>query len=215
MAERPEFKNELMPLIPALRAFARSLCNNVALADDLAQETLLRAWAHRDSFILGTNLRAWLFTIARNAFYSNARRRSREVEDPDGYYSNNLSVAPMQHNGLDLEDLQRGLSKLPPEQREAIMLIGASGCSYEEAASICGCAVGTIKSRVSRARRSLLAHLEGSEAAEGAPATDPSATGAAKESGSPERASSRTSEAGGRSGRSRGRFTAPAAHDKE
>jgi RNA polymerase sigma-70 factor (ECF subfamily) len=163
MVNAVDFKTEFLALLPALRAFTRALCRNPAAADDLAQETLLRAWAHRDSFTLGTNLRAWIFTIARNAFYSGMRRRTREVEDPDGINANNVAVPPRQHDGLDLEDLERGLGLLPSEQREALMLVGASECSYEEAAAICGCAIGTIKSRVSRARRTLLAYLEGTQ----------------------------------------------------
>jgi RNA polymerase sigma-70 factor, ECF subfamily len=163
MTDESGFKNEILTSIPVLRAYARALCNNAARADDLSQETLMRAWAHRDSYTPNTNMRAWLFTIARNSFYSDIRRRKREVEDPDGLIANSLAVQPNQHSELDLKELQRGLAQLPSEQREAVMLVAASGCTYEEAAMICGCAVGTIKRRVSRARRSLLAYLEGRE----------------------------------------------------
>jgi len=172
------FKNEMLTMVPVLRAYARALCQNAARADDLCQETLMRAWAHRESYTPHTNMRAWLFTIARNTFYSDIRRRVREVEDPDGLIAGNVAVHPNQHGELDLKDLQRGLARLPSEQREAIMLVGASGCSYEEAAAICTCAIGTIKSRVSRARRGLLAYLDGggAESARSGENTDFSAT---------------------------------------
>jgi len=163
MTEESGFKNEMLTLIPVLRAYARALCQNAARADDLSQETLMRAWAHRDSYTPNTNMRAWLFTIARNTFYSDIRRRVREAEDPDGLIAGTVAVQPNQHGELDLKELERGLARLPSEQREAIMLVGAGGCSYEEAAAICACAIGTIKSRVSRARRALLAYLDGHE----------------------------------------------------
>jgi RNA polymerase sigma-70 factor, ECF subfamily len=156
-----DFKSELLEAVPALRAFARSLSGRADLADDLAQETLLRAWANRKSFTPGTNLKAWLFTILRNAFYSGLRKSIREVEDPDEVHARNVAVPPSQEEGVDLDDLQRALERLPAEQCEALVLIGASGFSYEEAANICGCAVGTMKSRVSRARRALIADLGG------------------------------------------------------
>jgi len=163
------FKAELLSHLTALRAFARSLCGDASRADDLMQEALLKAWANKESFAPGSNMRAWLFMILRNTFYSELRRRKRDVEDPDGARAAGLSVAPEQQEGLELRDLRRGLQSLRPEQREALILVGASGCSYEEAAAICGCAVGTIKSRVSRARRTLLAFFDASEtpAAEG------------------------------------------------
>lgn len=160
-AAKFDFKSELLEAVPALRAFARSLSDRADLADDLAQETLLRAWANRKSFTPGTNLKAWLFTILRNAFYSGLRKSIREVEDPDEIYARNVAVPPSQEEGVDLDDLQRALERLPAEQCEALVLIGASGFSYEEAARICGCAIGTMKSRVSRARRALVADLGG------------------------------------------------------
>ncbi|MEZ5647976.1 MAG: sigma-70 family RNA polymerase sigma factor [Alphaproteobacteria bacterium] len=174
----PDFKSEFLRLLPNLRAFARSLCGNMALADDLTQEALLRAWNNRDSFQPGTNMQAWLFTILRNSFYSSIRKKSREVEDPDGLYAQRLEIAPQQQNGLELKELRHGLSLLPTEQREAIILVGASGYSYEEAATICGCAIGTIKSRVSRARRALMNYMEGRSISENLPSqpTVPSKT---------------------------------------
>jgi RNA polymerase sigma-70 factor, ECF subfamily len=157
----PDYKGEFLALLPSLRAFARSLCGNPAWADDLTQETLLRAWANRASFEPGTNMRGWLFTILRNTFYTSARRRRREAEDPDGAHAMRLLIAPAQEHSVELRDLRRCMGRLPDEQREALILVGASGFTYKQAAEICGCAVGSIKSRVSRARRALVTQLEG------------------------------------------------------
>lgn len=148
-------KQAMLGLIPNLRAFAVSLCGDIERADDLVQETLLKAWNHLDSFQEGTNLRAWLFTILRNTYFSECRRRRREVEDCDGTKTASLSVHPEQPGHLDLQDFRKALDVLPPDQREALVLVGAAGFSYEEAAAISGCAVGTIKSRVNRARSKL------------------------------------------------------------
>ena len=150
-----DLRNSMLKATPNLRAFAISLTNNVDRADDLVQETLMRAIANIDRFQPGTNMQAWLFTILRNLFHSEYRKRRREVEDADGKYAAALSVQPDQLPHLDFEDLQRALARLPHDQREALLLVGASGFSYEQAAEICGCAVGTIKSRVNRARNRL------------------------------------------------------------
>jgi len=115
----------------------------------------MKAWAKQDSYQMGTNIKAWLFTILRNEFYSQMRKRGREVQDTDGAFTERLSVHPSQYGVLDMADFKKALDTLPPDQREAIILIGASGFSYEEAAEICKCAVGTMKSRVSRARTRL------------------------------------------------------------
>lgn len=155
MSGAPSFKSDLLATIPSLRAFAVSLAQNADKADDLVQETLVKAWDKQASFQLGTNLKAWLFTILRNEFYSQMRKRGREVQDSDGIMTARLAVHPSQHGTLDLKDFRAALETLPEDQREAIILIGASGFSYEEAAEICDCAVGTIKSRVSRARTRL------------------------------------------------------------
>ncbi|MCO5064781.1 MAG: sigma-70 family RNA polymerase sigma factor [Rhizobiaceae bacterium] len=155
MAQPESFKKDLLAAIPSLRAFGVSLSQNADRADDLVQETLVKAWDKQDSFETGTNLKAWLFTILRNEFYSQMRKRGREVQDSDGIMTQKLAVHPGQLGVLDLADFREALSTLPPDQREAIILIGASGFSYEEAAEICDCAVGTIKSRVSRARTRL------------------------------------------------------------
>lgn len=151
----PNFKAELLGAIPSLRAFAVSLSQNADKADDLVQETLMKAWDKQSSFEMGTNLKAWLFTILRNEFYSQMRKRGREVQDSDGIMTARLAIHPSQQGSLDLDDFRAALDQLPADQREAIILIGASGFSYEEAADICECAVGTIKSRVSRARTRL------------------------------------------------------------
>lgn len=151
----PGFEHSLVAAIPHLRAFARSFANDAARADDLVQETLVKAWNSQDSFTPGTNFRAWLFTILRNVYFSQHRKLRREVDDPDDQYQNSLAVMPEQYGHLDLADFRAALERLPHDQREALVLVGAEGFSYEEAAQICGCAVGTIKSRVNRARNRL------------------------------------------------------------
>ena len=145
----------MLAAVPSLRAFAISLCGNVDRADDLVQETLLRALAHIDSFQPGTNMPAWLFTILRNLFRSEYRKRRREVEDADGSYAESLTSLPNQTSHIEMGEFRKALNLLPADQRESLILVGASGFSYEEAAQICGCAVGTIKSRVNRARSRL------------------------------------------------------------
>jgi len=151
----PTLRDQMLTAVPSLRAFAISLSGNVDRADDLVQETLLRAIANIDSFQPGTNMSAWLFTILRNLFRSEYRKRRREVEDADGSYAESLKSQPEQHGRVEFEEFRAALAKLPPDQREALLLVGASGFSYEEAAAICECAVGTIKSRVNRARTRL------------------------------------------------------------
>src|ERR1700726_4995646 len=148
-------REAVLATVPSLRAFAISLCGNVVRADDLVQETLLRALANIESFQPGTNMSAWLFTILRNRFYSEYRKHRREVEDWDGSYAETLKSHPEQNGHVEFEEFRVALGKLPSDQREALVLVGASGFSYEEAAGICGCAVGTIKSRVNRARTRL------------------------------------------------------------
>ncbi|MEM6438965.1 MAG: sigma-70 family RNA polymerase sigma factor [Pseudomonadota bacterium] len=149
-----------------LRAFARSLTRNAANADDLVQETLLKAWTNRARYEEGTNLRAWLFTILRNTFYSDFRKKRREVEDVDGVHAGRLAEAPTQDHALAVQDFQAALNRLPEDQREALVLIGAAGLSYEEAAEVLNTAVGTVKSRVSRARSALSETLGVSSGAE-------------------------------------------------
>src|SRR3954452_5346386 len=148
----PEVRAAMLASLPSLRAFARSLTTTREIADDLVQDTLVRALAKIDQFEPGTNMGAWLFTILRNLFYSQCRRTKHEVEDPDGSYAACLWAPPEQHARCDVQDMLRALGKLPADQREALLLIVAEGLSYEEAARICGVAGGTIKSRVSRGR---------------------------------------------------------------
>ena len=148
-------KDQMLAAVPSLRAFAISLSGNVDRADDLVQETLLRAIANIDSFQPGTNMSAWMFTILRNLFRSEYRKRRREVEDTDGSFAESLKSHPEQIGHVEFQEFRVALAQLPAEQREALILVGASGFSYEEAAEICECAVGTIKSRVNRARSRL------------------------------------------------------------
>jgi RNA polymerase sigma-70 factor (ECF subfamily) len=151
-----DWRDQVVALIPALRAFAWSISRNGSDADDLVQDTLIKAWSHRDKFETGTNLRAWLFTILRNTYYTAVVRRRREVRDEDDQYARALTTQPTQEWGLAIRALQVALDELPAEHREALILVGAAGLSYEEAAEICGCALGTIKSRVNRARARLI-----------------------------------------------------------
>jgi RNA polymerase sigma-70 factor (ECF subfamily) len=160
MSVDPVLRDQILAAIPSLRAFAISLSGNVDRADDLVQETILRALANIQSFQPGTNLPAWLFTILRNLFRSEYRKRRREVEDADGSLAETLKSHPDQIGRVEFQEFRQALAQLPAEQREALILVGASGFSYEEAADICECAVGTIKSRVNRARSRLAKLLE-------------------------------------------------------
>ncbi|WP_068070999.1 sigma-70 family RNA polymerase sigma factor [Novosphingobium lentum] len=154
------FKRELTQVIPHLRAFARGLCGRPDMADDLVQETLLKAWAAQERFEPGTSMRAWTFVILRNAYLTDMRR-NRFRADYDETVAERILVAPAAQEGpLHLSDMHRALLTLPPERREALLLVGAGGFSYEEAAQICQCAVGTIKSRVGRARAALTAMMD-------------------------------------------------------
>ena len=159
MTMQTSVRDGMLAAIPSLRAFAISLCGNVDRADDLVQETLTRAMANINSFEPGTNMSAWLFTILRNLFRSEYRKRRREVEDGDGSYAESLTTQPEQSSHIEFEEFRTALAKLPSDQREALILVGAAGFSYEEAAAICKCAVGTVKSRVNRARVRLAALL--------------------------------------------------------
>jgi len=150
-----DFKKELEVLIPHLRAFARNLCGKPDMADDLAQDALLKAWAARKRYRAGTNMRAWVFVILRNQFLSQMRRSRFTGEWDESVAERTLSTPAHQDHQMQLTDLQRALMRLPAAQREALVLVGAGGFSYEEAAGICDCAVGTVKSRVARARAAL------------------------------------------------------------
>jgi RNA polymerase sigma-70 factor, ECF subfamily len=153
-------RQAMLDAIPHLRAFAISLTGNITYADDLVQTALMRGLEYLDKFQPGTNMQAWLFTILRNQFYTERRRKRREVEDPEGSMAGNLAVMPGQGAWLDFADMQAALAKLSVEQREALLLVAAEGVSYEEAARICGTTLGTIKSRVSRARARLAELLD-------------------------------------------------------
>jgi RNA polymerase sigma-70 factor (ECF subfamily) len=170
-ASEATFKRDLVALIPHLRAFARTLCGDAAAADDLAQDAVLKAWDARSSFQMGTNMKAWTFMILRNQFYSEKRRSWRQTQLDQDAAERTLVAADDPEAPVALDEMRLAMSMLPSEQREALILVGAGGFAYEEAAEICGCAVGTVKSRVSRARRALQAILErGAYDRDGSPA---------------------------------------------
>ncbi|TXN08577.1 sigma-70 family RNA polymerase sigma factor [Methylobacterium sp. WL103] len=146
------FRGDLIQAVPALRGFAFSLSGEATRADDLVQETLVKAWSSRERFTQGTSMNAWLFTILRNQFYTDMRKRKREVEDADGVHASKLTALPDQEGVVNLRRLRETLDRIPEAQRSALLLVGAEGYTYEEAAERLQCAVGTVKSRVSRAR---------------------------------------------------------------
>jgi RNA polymerase sigma-70 factor (ECF subfamily) len=170
-ASETAFKRDLVALIPHLRAFARTLCGEAAAADDLAQDAILKAWDARSSFQMGTNMKAWTFMILRNQFYSEKRRSWRQSQLDQEAAERTLVAADDPEAPVALDEMRLAMGMLPSEQREALILVGAGGFAYEEAADICGCAVGTVKSRVSRARRALHTILEqGAYDRDGSPA---------------------------------------------
>ena len=148
-------KDDLLAALPSLRAFSISLCGRTARAEDLVQETLFKAWANLGTFRPGSNMIAWLYTILRNEFYSEFRKRRREVPDEEGRHAARLATRPTQEGHMQFQEFRAALDRLAPDHREALILVGASGLSYEDAAAVCGCAVGTMKSRVNRARARL------------------------------------------------------------
>ncbi|MEM1302547.1 MAG: RNA polymerase sigma factor [Pseudomonadota bacterium] len=156
----PDPRDELVEHLGSMRAFAMSLTRNSALADDMVQDALVKAWSNIDRFEKGTNMRAWLFTILRNTYYSHHRKRKREVEDIDDELAGQLAQKPDHDGRLQMRDFNTAFDQLNDEQREALVLVGAGGFSYEEAAETCGVAVGTIKSRVNRARSRLTELME-------------------------------------------------------
>jgi len=155
-----DFKRALTDVAPHLRAFARALCGNRDYADDLAQETMLRAWAARERYAAGTNFKAWTFTILRNHFYSEARRSRFHGEYDEAMAERTLRAPAGQESALELSDVLRALSAIPDTYREALILVAAGNLSYDEVASICGIALGTVKSRVCRARAMLSQIIE-------------------------------------------------------
>ena len=156
MESNPPIRDELLANAPSLRNFALSLCGTIERAEDLVQDTLLQALTHAESFQAGTNLSAWLVTILRNRFRDQYRKRQREVEDADGLYAEMLRSEPAQTARVEFAEFCAALAKIPAEQRQALILVGVSDLSYEDAAARCGCAAGTIKSRVHRARARLI-----------------------------------------------------------
>lgn len=148
-------RDEIMDHIPAMRAFAISLTRNATSADDLVQDTIVKAWTNIEKFTIGTDLRAWLFTILRNTFFSDRRKVKREVPDPDGIHAASLTVKPDHDSRLAFAEFLRAFDQLSPEHREVLILVGANGYSYEDAASMMGVATGTVKSRANRARARL------------------------------------------------------------
>lgn len=154
------FRLALLTDLPELRAFAISLCGDRERAADLVQETLLKAWGQRATFIEGSHMKPWLFRILRNTFYSQMRRAWREVLDSDGEYAAKLVSPPEQHSKLDFDDLNEALMQLPAEQREALILVFSAGLSYEDAAACCDCPIGTIRSRINRGRQKLAKLME-------------------------------------------------------
>jgi RNA polymerase sigma-70 factor (ECF subfamily) len=154
-----KFRDDLLAALPSLRTFAISLVRNSTRADDLVQETLLKAWSSQHRFVPGTNLTAWLFTILRNQFYTDCRKGKREVEDADGAEAAKIITLPTQEHGIELQKVWTILEKLPAAQREALLLVAGQGMTYEAAADLVGAQTGTMKSRVSRARAFLAASL--------------------------------------------------------
>jgi RNA polymerase sigma-70 factor (ECF subfamily) len=157
------FRDQLVALIPSLRSFARGLCGWRDMADDMAQEAMVRGWAARASFTPGTNFRAWMFMILRNQFYTTIRKDRRMTSWDPEVAERVLVEAPAQQDAIHVDDVARALQQLPAEQREVLLMIGASGMSYEEAAEVIGCAIGTIKSRLARGRKALALLIDGPE----------------------------------------------------
>jgi RNA polymerase sigma-70 factor (ECF subfamily) len=149
------FADMMVAEMPYLRAFAVSLSGSTTVADDLVQETLVKAWSHADSFERGTNFRAWLVTILRNTYFNQYRKLSREVQDSDHIHAGQIAVGGEQESSVSMRDMQRAINQLPADQREILLMIGVTELSYEEAAQICNIAVGTVKSRLNRARARL------------------------------------------------------------
>jgi RNA polymerase sigma-70 factor (ECF subfamily) len=159
MSGVPDFQHHLLAAIPHLRAFAIGLCRNATRADDLVQETLVRAWSNQATFQPNTNIMGWLYTILRHAFYTEFRKRRHEVADPEGQFAATLAGDPPQEHHIAFREFRTALAQLPNDQREALLLVGSSGLPYEEAARACDRAVGTMKSRVHCARTRLAALL--------------------------------------------------------
>lgn len=152
---RDPFEDQVVALIPQMRAYAMSLTGSSVEADDIVQDALMRALRFREGFEMGTNMRAWLYRIVRNTFYSAAAKRRDTVEDVDGYWAGRLTASPDQEWRVQYGEILDAMAQLTPDSRDALLLVVASGLSYQEAAEVCGCAIGTMKSRVNRARERL------------------------------------------------------------
>lgn len=152
-------RDEIAAHLPALRAFAISLTRQPALADDMVQDAIIKAWTNIETFKIGSNMHAWLFTILRNTYFSHRRRYSREVGEGGLAFEETLTQKPDHDGRLQLRDLWNALQRIPFEQREALILVGALGFTYDEAAETCGVALGTIKSRANRARKAMMVEL--------------------------------------------------------
>ena len=150
---------EVVDLIPALRAFARTFCKDPSDADDLVQETLTKAIAKLDSFEPGTRLKSWLFTIMRNAFYNRITILTREAPGAEDCVSTSPVCGPSQEWSVRASEMRRAIDRLPEAQKEIVVLVGLLGTSYKDAAEICNCDIGTVKSRLSRSRSTLLAEF--------------------------------------------------------
>jgi RNA polymerase sigma-70 factor (ECF subfamily) len=159
----PRFTADMAEALPALRRFARSLCRQGDMADDLVQETMIRAWASRHTFLPGSKFRPWLFTILRNQFYTTMRKRNRLVPWEPEAAERILVQEPEQEARLHLDDVAGALAQLPASQREMLVLIAGAGLSYEEAAVVADCKIGTVKSRINRGRAAIRAIIEGAE----------------------------------------------------
>jgi RNA polymerase sigma-70 factor (ECF subfamily) len=159
-----QFSAQMTALIPSLRAFARGLCRDATLADDLVQEAMVRAWSSRATFTPGSNFRAWMFTILRHYFYNVAARNARLVAVDPEMPERVLVQEPTQEHGIAVRDVERAMALLPPQQREVLLLVAGAGMSYEEAAEIAGCNMGTLKSRLNRARLAIRAIIDGTDA---------------------------------------------------
>lgn len=166
MSSADTFQDDVIACLPHLRAFARLLSRNPTLAEDLVQETALRALTYRNQFKMGTNLRGWLIVILRNRYFNEIRRVNRRRDVVSAALVENASISGGQEAHIELQEFRRHFATLPAHQREALLLVAINEFSYEEAAEIAGCPVGTMKSRVSRARLTLQNAMEGDVAAE-------------------------------------------------
>jgi len=166
MSSRPftpdqQFLEQLIAITPALRNFARGLCHHREMAEDLAQEALMRGWAARASFTPGTDFRAWMYVILRNRFYTALRQNRARTERDTAAAERTQSTPPAQEDALMVADVASAMERLPAGQRDVLMMIGAQGMSYEETAQAMGCALGTVKSRLARGRQALALAIEG------------------------------------------------------